>query len=230
MKKLITSALVGVALFGLATVPASAAFLTGVFDVTVWNGAPNSVDSNNLANAVPSGTADAHFTYTGPLNWVDNSPQNTTSAGNLASNFLTLANISGYSSPNSSIADVAAFGNTSLSVAGDAYVTFFKITGTYYGPGGTITHDDGATLFINGSLRLLSPAETSAITQGFTNPLGEAPATFELWYVSANGAPSVLQVTAVPEPATWAMMILGFFGVGFVAYRNRQNREAVRLA
>jgi hypothetical protein len=34
----------------------------------------------------------------------------------------------------------------------------------------------------------------------------------------------------VPEPATWAMMILGFFGVGFLAYRNRQNREAVRLA
>jgi hypothetical protein len=230
MKKLITSALVGVALFGLATVPASAAFLTGVFDVTVWNGAPNSVDSNNVANAVPSGTADAHFTYTGPLNWVDNSPQNTTPAGNLASNFLTLANISGYSSPNSSIATVADFGNTSLSIAGDGYVTFFKITGTYYGPGGTITHDDGATLWINGSLRLSSPAETQAITQGFTNPLGEAPATFELWYVSANGAPSVLQVTAVPEPATWAMMILGFFGVGFVAYRNRQNREAVRLA
>jgi hypothetical protein len=230
MNKLLTSALAGAVLFGLSSIPASAAFLTGVFDVTVWNGAPNLVDSNNVANAVPSGTADAHFTYTGPLNWVDNSPQNTTPAGNLASNFLTLANISGYTSPNGTIADVATFGNTSLSIAGDGYVTFFKITGTYYGPGGTITHDDGATLFINGSLRLSSPAETQAITQGFTNPLGEAPATFELWYVSANGAPSVLQVTAVPEPATWAMMILGFFGVGFVAYRNRQNREAVRLA
>lgn len=26
---------------------------------------------------------------------------------------------------------------------------------------------------------------------------------------------------AVPEPSTWAMMILGFFGLGFVAYRRR---------
>jgi hypothetical protein len=26
---------------------------------------------------------------------------------------------------------------------------------------------------------------------------------------------------AVPEPSTWAMMILGFFGVGFMAYRQR---------
>lgn len=28
---------------------------------------------------------------------------------------------------------------------------------------------------------------------------------------------------AVPEPATWAMMILGFLGVGFMSYRRRQN-------
>ena len=34
---------------------------------------------------------------------------------------------------------------------------------------------------------------------------------------------------AVPEPSTWAMMILGFFGVGFLAYR-RKNQGNVRLA
>jgi hypothetical protein len=27
--------------------------------------------------------------------------------------------------------------------------------------------------------------------------------------------------TAVPEPATWAMIILGFFGVGFMSYRRK---------
>jgi hypothetical protein len=31
--------------------------------------------------------------------------------------------------------------------------------------------------------------------------------------------------TAVPEPSTWAMMLIGFAGVGFLAYRHRgQNR------
>jgi hypothetical protein len=35
--------------------------------------------------------------------------------------------------------------------------------------------------------------------------------------------------SAVPEPATWAMMVLGFFGVGFMAYR-RKNGFAFRLA
>jgi PEP-CTERM motif len=36
--------------------------------------------------------------------------------------------------------------------------------------------------------------------------------------------------TAVPEPSTWAMMILGFAGVGFMAYRRKQNGPAFRLA
>ena len=28
---------------------------------------------------------------------------------------------------------------------------------------------------------------------------------------------------AVPEPSTWAMMLLGFAGIGFVAYRRKQK-------
>jgi hypothetical protein len=35
-------------------------------------------------------------------------------------------------------------------------------------------------------------------------------------------------VAAVPEPSIWAMMILGFFGVGIVAYR-RQNKMGCRI-
>jgi hypothetical protein len=38
-------------------------------------------------------------------------------------------------------------------------------------------------------------------------------------------------VGAIPEPSTWAMMILGFAGVGFMAYRRRNQAatlEAVR--
>jgi hypothetical protein len=35
---------------------------------------------------------------------------------------------------------------------------------------------------------------------------------------------------AVPEPSTWAMMILGFFGLGFMAYRRKQSGPSLRLA
>jgi hypothetical protein len=39
----------------------------------------------------------------------------------------------------------------------------------------------------------------------------------------------ITQVAAVPEPATWAMMILGFAGVGFIAYR-RTSKPALMAA
>jgi PEP-CTERM motif len=41
------------------------------------------------------------------------------------------------------------------------------------------------------------------------------------------GAP---MIAAVPEPSTWAMMLLGFCGLGFTAYRRKQNGPALRLA
>jgi hypothetical protein len=36
--------------------------------------------------------------------------------------------------------------------------------------------------------------------------------------------------SGVPEPSTWAMMILGFCGVGFMAYHRKQNGPALRVA
>jgi PEP-CTERM motif len=46
----------------------------------------------------------------------------------------------------------------------------------------------------------------------------------------SNESPFVPQVAGVPEPSTWAMMILGFMGVGFMAYRRKQNAPPLRLA
>jgi hypothetical protein len=34
----------------------------------------------------------------------------------------------------------------------------------------------------------------------------------------------------VPEPSTWAMMILGFAGVAFMAYRRRNKDALLRVA
>jgi hypothetical protein len=35
-------------------------------------------------------------------------------------------------------------------------------------------------------------------------------------------ASDAILIDAVPEPSTWAMLILGFFGIGFVGYRRRK--------
>jgi hypothetical protein len=36
-------------------------------------------------------------------------------------------------------------------------------------------------------------------------------------------SPGVGNVSAVPEPSTWAMLLLGFGGVGFMAYRRKSK-------
>jgi hypothetical protein len=46
----------------------------------------------------------------------------------------------------------------------------------------------------------------------------------------AVGDITVGLTSSVPEPSTWAMMILGFCGIGFMAYRRKQNGPALRLA
>lgn len=59
------------------------------------------------------------------------------------------------------------------------------------------------------------------------------------WVLSSTNSPNgypdgqyavSLQVTAVPEASTWAMMILGFMGVGFIAYRRKSSSTALRIA
>ena len=44
-----------------------------------------------------------------------------------------------------------------------------------------------------------------------------------------GGNLSATQVGAVPEPATWAMLLIGFAGVGFMAYRRRNQNTAFRI-
>ena len=44
---------------------------------------------------------------------------------------------------------------------------------------------------------------------------------------SIDNLVAITNVAAVPEPSTWAMMIRGFLGVGFMAYRKRNT---LRLA
>jgi PEP-CTERM motif len=46
----------------------------------------------------------------------------------------------------------------------------------------------------------------------------------------AFGVGTFTLTAAVPEPSTWAMMILGFCGLGFMVYRRKQKGPALRLA
>jgi PEP-CTERM motif len=130
---------------------------------------------------------------------------------------------------------------------GDLMVT--GITGTF--DGSTITGVTKIGLF--GPDQLISPTSTQVFDgNGVGFRLADG-VSFQIFaadpapnpslpneYEISNSGPSaspgpvpstafeVLALTpAVPEPSTWAMMILGFCGVGFTAYRRKQNGPAL---
>jgi hypothetical protein len=213
---------------GLASSAANATIYS--YDVTVWTGTPDGAQSSTIADAAhtPAGDASAHFTYTGPINWVNNEAQNYNTSGNLAKNFLSIADITSFNSPNGAYADATAFGNASLSVAGDSHASFFQITGSYssLGPiGDTIKHDDGASIYVDGVAVYSHASETSVLTSAFGLPAGQH--SYLVDYVEGNGAPAVLSfTTSVPELSTWAMMIIGFGGV---ALQMRRRDRAIAM-
>lgn len=121
------------------------------------------------------------------------------------------------------------FGTLSLSAGTHTYtgtpfeldIAFTAPIGTAPNPGvynavlkGTVTNANGGV-----SLTFTNPDQVFAFNGG----------TFELdmnntslrtgQTVDLTGAFTV--TSAVPEPSTWAMMLLGFLGLGFVSYRKR---------
>jgi hypothetical protein len=98
--------------------------------------------------------------------------------------------------------------------------TFAQITGgpvTWAGNGNTV---DYSSEIIN----LFSLQTGSAWSAGFDGLVDGLTITLK------NGDTATVDFSAaVPEPSTWAMMILGFMGVGFMAYRRKQG-GSFRLA
>jgi hypothetical protein len=105
-----------------------------------------------------------------------------------------------------------------------------------YAPGQTPTNGSGPTIPLSdvglqNSENLgfnLDPAHNAAFA---FNPLATDSYLITLTVKDGDATIGTLSetVSAVPEPSTWAMMILGFVGVGFMAYR-RKEKATLRLA
>jgi PEP-CTERM motif len=135
----------------------------------------------------------------------------------------------------------APFGDTTpyLSVLGGGSVTATVVGGgtdnflTFY-VGSVDTFNNITFLGATGTTSF-SGADLTANNNGCQNSPCSGFITFEgpftgFTLTSGSNSFEVDSFTAaVPEPATWAMMMLGFLGVGFMAYR-RNNKPVMRLA
>ena len=121
--------------------------------------------------------------------------------------------------------------------SGDSFTFYARFTGDAGGPQSLDTGDvriglvgQPANVHLSWALPLnsgLGPWQTVSFTAPTTG-LYEFRA--EVDNVHDSGHPSTLRIdgiaSAVPEPATWAMVIIGFAAVGFTAYRRSRKLTA----
>jgi fibro-slime domain-containing protein len=97
-----------------------------------------------------------------------------------------------------------------------------------------LASDDDSFLYIDGNL-VDENGGVHAIGSAISNTvlLGGGSHSLELFYADRDNVQAGLQFSgsfsAVPEPATWALMLAGFAGVGLVGYRGRRSAIAAAL-
>lgn len=202
-------------IFGLA---ALATLVSAPASATVFNysttGCFGTACTNYSFNATDPASGDLSFTGV-----VHNSPVNVSLPDNvnLGSFFLFTSN---QSYNGSFVLDVKFTSPSNSSDIFDAALTG-KYQETFSGTTDTITLTfNGPDTFDNGAYQL-----------AIDSPLTFSGDFFDGGFTASANLQGVI-TAAVPEPSTWAMIILGFAGVGFLSYRRRKSSDhiAFRLA
>jgi hypothetical protein len=218
MKKIL-AALTIVASFG-ALVPANA---------TVFNLFNTGVDSAGVLLTL--GAIDTHYSVVSSTGGVPNGPAFTISRGSYAT-----------AAPFAQFISNSADGNPGLQTV--TFATTFTtdaaatISGNWAADnGGTITGFNGASSGTTLTAINNGPADNYGMLHPFSFDLTGA-GTYTLDFAIVDQGPplaflfdvtSPVTIAAVPETSTWAMMLLGFASVGFMAYR-RKNNSVFRIA
>ena len=125
---------------------------------------------------------------------------------------------------------------TNMTFGAGTYVVSFDLAGSQGGVGSIdpTSKTTQIAFSIGGTTQSLTLDPLSALaTYSFTFTT-TAPGKLSFTDLSGgnNNIGNLLDnvsVSAVPEPSTWAMMILGFFGLGFMSYRRKLSGRALRI-
>lgn len=155
----------------------------------------------------------------------DTKGQNNLSAGHFTSDFtFSISELSDFSA---SVQQVFTLSNALHSEIGSLTLSLFSGT-----PTGTHAFISSAAASSSvGSNRQDGSLEDPTIHPGnyYLEVTGTVPSHASNIHIGYS-VDTMTVAGAVPEPATWAMMIMGFAGVGFVAYRRRNQASALTVA
>jgi hypothetical protein len=131
-------------------------------------------------------------------------------------------------------------------VGGPQFLTIASVTNVFPNPTDLILNFTGSVFQQVGAIggaddiRVIGPVAATAncgiSCQGFAGSGLLSPGLYYLDLAGTGlgtagygGNLSTTQVGPIPEPATWAMTLIGFAGVGFMAYRRKNKSLNFRL-
>jgi hypothetical protein len=228
-RALVTASILFAAL--LSTSAASATPVTGTLAASYFQvvegspdfpgGTPIVPDGSSLVNGMPYVTGGALSVGPGgALQWWTTANPYVSSTG---TGTITLPYGSNMFAPNSTGSNNSQYFETAMfagtfSLASPGTVNF------------TIGSDDDTFVYLNGILIGQNPGIHATTYKTFETTANAGPNFLQIFYADRQRVDAYLSIdadvaltAAVPEPSTWAMMILGFFGIGFMTYRQRKN-------
>jgi PEP-CTERM motif len=206
---------------GILTATGSAACLN-MASANIVSGTGWEVTSAEASNATPTEIASLPaglptFTFSAPSDPLSFNPADTNPPYTVGS-WLATGGATGITFSNG-----AASGDTMNN-------TLFLFTGNVTVTSGemfSVGHDDGVTLIIGGTTVVDAPGPTSLNLTPFTWTGASGTFAFTLAYGECCGPPASLVVdlslSSVPEPSTWAMLLVGFGGLGYAGFRHARK-------